>query len=254
MKKELTVQELANIWSVSVNTTWKRLNKLQNRLSPDNELLVIEKRMVNNREITMVSIDESILNEFNINNRDNNYINNAGYEDMLTDSNIKHDVNNPQIQIDTMELLNKVMNYSEQFNNSVNNIHNEYNQQLMNLHEQLMNEKSRIPLLEDKANREGLYLNEIKELKEENIRLMKEKEKIPFLEDKTCSYLKEIDELKKVNNRNKQLFTVIVCILTLLLITVTGVFIYYLMHPKIITQTETIIKEVPKEVVEYVKK
>ena len=121
-------------------------------------------------------------------------------------------------QIDN-EILNTVIEYSKTYNDKLMN----YSEQILNIQRELMNEKARIPLLEDKANREGLYLN-------------------------------EINELKKVNNRNKQLFTVIVSILTLLLITVTGVLIYTLMNPKVITQTETIIKEVPKEVIKYVKK
>lgn len=121
-------------------------------------------------------------------------------------------------QIDN-EVLNTVIEYSKSYNDKLMN----YSEQILNIQRELMNEKAKIPLLEDKANREGLYLN-------------------------------EINELKKVNYRNKQLFTVVISTLTLLLITVTGILIYTLMNPKIITQTETIIKEVPKEVIKYVKK
>lgn len=135
-----------------------------------------------------------------------------------TQSISENNKNNTIRQIDN-EVLNTVIEYSKTYNDKLMN----YSEQILNIQRELMNEKAKIPLLEDKANREGLYLN-------------------------------EINELKKVNNRNKQLFTVIVSILTLLLITVTGILIYTLMHPKTITNTETIIKEVPKEVVKYVKK
>ena len=112
------------------------------------------------------------------------------------------------------EIIDKVIEFSKTYNEQLMN----YNERLLTVQEQLMNEKAKIPLLED---RQGLYLN-------------------------------ELNELKKVNNRNKLIFTVIITSLTLLLIVITGLLIYNLMHP--VTVTNTIIKEVPKEVIKYIKK
>lgn len=228
MKENVTVQELANYWHVSTNTVWKRLNKLQKRLLTDDEQLIIVKKPINNRETTVITISDNLLNEFTVNNTVNNGVNNGDYEELLTVdnvnnnlNNVNNNVNNPQNSIDMQEIITQVINYSEQLNTTVNDVHKHYNQQIMNIHEQLMNEKSKIPLLEDKANREGLYLA-------------------------------EIQELKKVNNRNLRLFTFIVIGLITLLIVITTLLIYNLLNPK--TITNTVIKEVPKEVIKYVRK
>lgn len=221
MKENITVQELANIWGVSVNTTWKRLNKIKKRLLTDDNRLIMVKKPVNNREITIITIADELINEFEVNNP----VINGDYEEVLTDNNHSKDVINPEKTINTQGLLERVINYSEQLNTSVNEVHNRYNEQLLTYNEKLLNIQKQ---------------------------LFEEKAKIPLLEDRQGLYLNEINELKRVNNRNKLLFTVIITLLTLLLTVITGLLIYNLMHP--VTVTNTVIKEVPKEVIKYIKK
>lgn len=219
MKENITVQELANIWQVTVNTTWKRLNRIKKELSEGDERLIISKKMVNNREITVITIAEEFLNKFTVNNP----VNNGDYEELLTDNNPHNPVNNSTNSVNTQDLIDRVMDYSEQMNITVNNIHNDYTQRLLTVQEELLKEKSKIPLLEDKAAREGMYLNEIKELKE--------------------------------NHKNKmRILTALLTGLFVIWVITISFLIYLLLNPRTVTNTETIIKEVPKEVIKYVKK
>ena len=219
MKENITVQELANIWQVTVNTTWKRLNRIQKELKEGDERLIISKKMVNNREITVITIADDILNKFTVNNP----VNNSDYEELLTDNNGYNPVNNSTNSVNTQDLIDRVMDYSEQMNITVNNIHNDYTQRLLTVQEELLKEKSKIPLLEDKAGREGLYLQEIKELKENH------------------------------KNKMRVLTALLIGLFVIWVITVSFL-IYLLLNPRTVTHTETIIKEVPKEVIKYVKK
>lgn len=56
------------------------------------------------------------------------------------------------------EIIKTVIEFSKTYNENLLT----YNEKILHLQEQLLNEKARIPLLED---RQGLYLNEINELK-----------------------------------------------------------------------------------------
>ena len=214
--------------NLTLNMDDKIYKKIQKRLLTDddelltvNSKLIIDKKPVNNREITVITISDNLINEFEVNKGGIN----GDYEELLTDNNTSKDVINPENSINTKELIDKVITYSEQLNTSVNEVHNKYNEQLLTYHEKILNIQKQ---------------------------LFEEKTKIPLLEDRQGLCLNELNELKKVNKRNKRIFTVIITSLTLLLIVITGLLIYNLMHP--VTVTETIIKEVPKEVIKYVKK
>lgn len=134
------------------------------------------------------------------------------------ESNDTSNINNNGVsQNQVNEMVKEVIEFSKNYNENIM----KYNEKLLTIQEQLFTEKAKIPLLEDKAAKEGLYLA-------------------------------EINELKKVNKRNKMLFTVIITVLFTLLLILIGILIYNLIHP--VTVTETVIKEVPKEVIKYIKK
>lgn len=118
------------------------------------------------------------------------------------------------------DLVNKVIEISEN-----------YNERIMKVNEELMNYKIKVPLLEDRANREGVYLQEIKELKTDN------------------------EGLVKVKNRYLLgLITVIIlsvlisCILSILLV------IEHNKPPKVIETEKVIEKVVEKPVYKYIKR
>jgi len=154
MENEIKISELAKIWDVSVNTTWTRIKK---------EGLLTIKKIDNNREITFVSISDDILKKYEVNK-----VNNGYYEELLTDDNTSQPLNGVQNQ----DIIEKFIEFSNATQDRLITLNNNHNEEVNNLNEELMKFKSKIPLLEDKANREGLYLSEINGLKKGNKRLI----------------------------------------------------------------------------------
>ena len=181
MEKELSIAELAQLWGVSVPTTWNRIKK--------EGLTTFKKKDKNNKEITYISISEDILNTYviNDNNNVNNPVNNGYYEEILTDNN----VNKPQNADITMNQPDGLTDII----NTITTINNDYNNRLQRLTDELITYKSKSLLLEDKAGREGYYIN-------------------------------EINELKKENNRNKLYNKVLITVITILLLFITGFITY----------------------------
>lgn len=160
MEKELKIAELASIWGVSVPTAWNRIRK--------EGLTTFIKKNENNKEVNYVKVSDEIINQYVINDNNNVYkdVNNGYYEDMLINNNLNKDVNNPQTHVNrefTTEDLKDVIN-------TITTVNNDYNNRLETLTNRLINAESKQLLLEDKAGREGLYINEINELKKENNR------------------------------------------------------------------------------------
>ena len=213
MEKELKIAELASIWGVSVPTTGNRIKK--------NELKTLIKKDENNKEVNYVSISEEKLNKYIIKVKNNG--NNGYYEDMLNvdnddnniidaeyskqDNNLKH---NPM-----MELFNGLKEVYE--------VHNEHLQRLSN---ELITYKSRVPLLED---RQGLYLQQIKDIEEENKRLKKD-------------------------NKGYLILLITVIILSVFMIAALSVaVVYYYKKPPKIVETEKVVT-VEKPVIKYVRR
>lgn len=196
MEREIKVADLASIWGVSVNTTWKRIK---------NEKLLTVQKPVNNREITFVIIDEDVLQKY----RDNEVVNNGVREDLLSDDNTNKPSNS--------EIIEKIMEYSEGVNKHLIELNEVHNQRILSLNEEIMKYKERLPLLEDKASREGLYINEINTLKT------------------------DINNVKKDNNKLlKWLITVI--ILSVFCIAALGVALaFYINKPPQVIETEKVV-------------
>lgn len=154
MNEEIKIADLARLWNVSVNTVWARIKK---------EGLLTSKRLDNNKEITFASVPEEILKKYAVNNVIN-HTNNVDNEELLTTNNPSNEINNPQ----TVDIIERIMTYSQGVNEQLIAINNNYNEELKTINNELMKYKSQMPLLEDKASREGLYLKEINELKEVN--------------------------------------------------------------------------------------
>lgn len=155
-EKELKISELANIWAVSVPTTWNRVRK--------EDLKTVKKVDENRKEVNYVVISDEIINKYVL--TVNNNVNNHNYEDMLTDNNINENVNN------NLKYGNDSISASEMFD-KLSTLNKEYNDRLERVNEELMKYKSKSLLLEDKAGREGFYINEINTLKKDNNLLLK---------------------------------------------------------------------------------
>lgn len=155
-EKELKISELANIWAVSVPTTWNRVRK--------EDLKTVKKVDENRKEVNYVVISDEIINKYVL--TVNNNVNNHNYEDILTDNNINENVNN------NLKYGNDNISASEMFD-KLSTLNKEYNDRLERVNEELITYKSKSLLLEDKAGREGFYINEINTLKKDNNLLLK---------------------------------------------------------------------------------
>ena len=153
-EKELKIAELATVWGVSVPATWNRVRK--------EELKTIKKIDENRKEVTYVIVSDEIINKYL--STVNNGINNRYYEELLTNNNHNNVIDNnlkpEQETISAIDLFDKL-----------STLNNEYNNRLERINEELITAKSKMLLLEDKAGREGLYINEINGLKTDNNKL-----------------------------------------------------------------------------------
>lgn len=149
MEKELKVSELAMLWGTSVNTVWNRIKK--------HNLSTVKKPNETNQEVTYVTVSEDILRLYikNVVNKNDNIVNNGNYEEVLS-----HNKNNDNLNADVNEVVNNIIE-----------LNNSFNERFNKLTDELILAKSKELLLEDKANREGFYINEINELKKDNKKL-----------------------------------------------------------------------------------
>lgn len=154
MEKKLKIAEFAALIGVTAKTVYKMV---------DREEIKTVNEKVNNRLITLV-----VTNDAEIENFKNIYgkspVNNGNYEDILTDNEESLNDNihsqSSKNDISVSEVLDRIIQ-----------INKEYNNELKRVNEELVNAKAQMLFLEDKASREGLYLQEIKELKTENEQL-----------------------------------------------------------------------------------
>ena len=160
MEKELKIAELSALWGVSVPTTWNRIRK--------EGLQTFIKKNENNKEVNYVRVSDDVINQYVINDNNNvsNTVNNGYYEDMLINNNGNNIIKNPQMQVnkdysreELQELITTITSVNESYNNRIETLTN-----------RLITAESKQLLLEDKANREGMYINEINGLKKENTR------------------------------------------------------------------------------------
>ena len=201
MEKELKVAELADIWDVSVPTTWNRVRK--------EDLKTVMKKDENGKEINYVIISDETIKKYinNINNNVNEVNNNGYYEELLSNNNVNNSVQYNNNSISSSELFDKLTT-----------LNNEYNDRLERLNNELITSEKQRLLLEDKAGREGLYLNEIKGLETEN---------------------------NKLKTYNKVLFTILTIIISVLLTVFITLIIVNNAQLEETDQKNTVVQEVP---------
>lgn len=199
MEKKLKIAEFAALIGVTAKTVYKMV---------DREEIKTVNEKVNNRLITLV-----VTNDAEIENFKNIYgkspVNNGNYEDILTDSveSLNDNIHSQSSKndISVSEVLDRIIQ-----------INKEYNNELKRVNEELVNTKAQMLFLEDKASREGLYLQEIKELKTENEQLKTgNKREIEELKERNQ---KEIDGLKDINKKISYAFLTVIVVLLLFLV------------------------------------
>ena len=161
MERKLKFSEFAEL----IGTTAKTVYKMEER---EEIITVVEK--VNNRPTRLVVTNEEQIKHFrsvyskapvNYSNYEENVtINN----DTLSSYNSTQSTNNNEF---IQEMFERILVMNEEYNNRIEKLNGE-----------LLDSKSKLLLLEDKAGREGLYFKEINELKRENEQLKTDKTKV----------------------------------------------------------------------------
>lgn len=161
MERKLKFAEFADL----IGTTAKTVYKMEERKEI---VTVIEK--VNNRPTRLVVTDDNQINHFK-NVYSKSPVNNSNYEENVTINNDSMNSNNTSQSANNnevvQELFEKMLVMNQEYNNRIEKLNNE-----------LIDSKSKLLLLEDKAGREGMYLKEINELKSENETLKTSKVKV----------------------------------------------------------------------------
>lgn len=164
MEKKLKVADFAALLGIVPKTVYKMIER--------NEVITVSER-VNNRQTTLIVTDDEQIENFR-KVYGKTQVNNGNYYNSIT----KNEQLQPVIEGEVIEnnthnndFANEVIDRIIALNDGYNAQLNEYNNRIQQVNEELITAKSKMLLLEDKAGREGLYLNEINELKEGNKRL-----------------------------------------------------------------------------------
>lgn len=210
MEQKMNVADFAAL----VGTTSKTIyGKIQNYSElPVNEKLKTVREKVKGREVTLIITNSEQIEYYQNLYGKNNVIEGEYYE-TLTDNDGYKQVNyNPETlkTANNNEITQNILNQFITVNNDLNDRYEQKISEYIKVNNELAELKGQQLLLEDKASREGMYLNEINELKQ--------------------SHIEEIAELKKNNNglqRKLSLFkylfitvTVVLLMLVTVLITV----------------------------------
>lgn len=164
MERRMNVADFAALVGTTAKTIYQKIDNYENL--PVSEQLTTVKDRVKGREITLiVTSDEQIAYYKNLYSKET--VSGGEYYNILTNNNGQNPVNEIQNTVNPNnnnsfngDAFDKLMTLNETYLNRIETVTNE-----------LMEYKSKTLLLEDKANREGLYLNNIKELETENNRL-----------------------------------------------------------------------------------
>ena len=183
MEKKYSVADFAALVGTTAKTIYQKIDNYDNL--PVNEQLETVKEKVKGREITFVVTNSDQINYFK-NLYGKNTVNEREYYENFTynngNSQVNNNVNGSESAHDnksSSDMFDKLMTLNETYLNRIETVTNE-----------LMEYKSKTLLLEDKASREGLYINEIRELKTDN---------------------------EKLKTRNKWLFIVLVTLISVLI-------------------------------------
>lgn len=163
MERRMNVADFAAL----VGTTSKTIyGKIQNYSElPVKEQLNTVKEKVKGREVTLIVTDSEQIEYYKTLYGKNNVIDGEYYE-KLTDNNSYKQYN------ESNNIVKPAINngFAAEVFDRIITVNNEYNDRLQRLTDELIDSKSKMLLLEDKAGREGTYINEINILKKENNR------------------------------------------------------------------------------------
>ena len=188
MERKMNIAEFAALVGTTSKTIYGKINNSSNL--PVNEQLKTVKEKIKGREVTLIITDSEQIEYYqNLYGKDT--VIDGEYYETLTDNNGNKQVDNPTDRV--RALISEAMDID--IFDKLNTVYNEHNQELKKVYEELSTVKGKQLLLEDKANREGYYIN-------------------------------QINDLKKENNRNKLYINLLITTLTILLLLITGFITY----------------------------
>lgn len=163
MDRRLNVADFAALVGTTAKTIYEKINNHDELPVIEQLNTVIEK--VKGRSIKLILTNSEQIEYYkNLYSKDT--VIDGEYYETLTDNNGDKTFINSQ---DTVKTNNNNSFQSDLFDKFIT-VNNEFNNRLKQLTDELIMSKSKMLLLEDKANREGLYINEINELKKDNNR------------------------------------------------------------------------------------
>lgn len=172
MEKKMNVADFAALVGTTSKTIYQKI--MNNDELPVNEQLITVKEKVKGRETTLILTNSAQIKLYKDIYGKQQVINGEYYE-TLTDNNNKLRDNVSEESSKTSnnaeyndDLFNKLLTVTNQFNDRYEQKINE----LMEVHNELAEVRGRQYLLEDKAGREGYYINEINGLKKDNKKLI----------------------------------------------------------------------------------
>lgn len=163
MERKLKVADFATLLGIVPKTVYKMIER--------NEILTVSEK-VNNRQTTLVVTSDDQINELRkIYSKEQ--VSNGNYYENVTEiehtntDNVTHNtVKDTNTSVFAAEVIDRIITLSNGYNEQLNTYHDH----LQQVSEELITAKSKMLLLEDKAGREGLYINEINQLKKDNNR------------------------------------------------------------------------------------
>lgn len=168
MEQKLNVADFATLVGTTSKTIYQKI--LNNSELPVNEQLRTVKEKIKGRETTLILTNSEQI-EFYKKLYGKQQVNNGEYYETLTYNNGNKQVNNPannENNLDNNHFSDDIFEKFLTVNKDFNNRYEQKITELIEVHNELAEVKGRQLLLEDKAGREGLYLNEINELKKDN--------------------------------------------------------------------------------------
>lgn len=181
MERKMMVAEFAALVGTTSKTIYQKIGNFDDL--PVTEKLITVKEKVKGRETTLIVTNSEQINYYK-NLYGNNQVDNGEYYETLTENNgykpfqnVNEALKTPQDEVISEKLFERLL--------TVKNDDNERYEQKVNeliaVNKELAEVKGRQLLLEDKAGREGLYINEIKELKTDNDEIKKAFEKSKYI-------------------------------------------------------------------------
>ena len=164
MEKKFKVADFAALLGIAAKTVYKMIER--------EEIATVTEK-VNNRATTLVVVTDEQIAELK-KNYSKEQVNSGNYYETVTDNNhsivdaesyevVKYSPDNAFAS----EVIDRIIAINDGYNEQLR----EYTEHLRKVNDELVTEKSKVLLLEDKAGREGSYLNEINQLKNSNKRL-----------------------------------------------------------------------------------